>query len=338
MSSSKALNEKDKLLNSLGVAKELYSTSHYRYKLFCHIVWQICNNNDDVILFLNGPRGKGKSTAGIDLLRYYYEKFIGLPFNKNALLEHVIYEPTQLMDRARNLPRFHPLLIDEGVRVAFTGDFATKDTKDIIKFFAQCRTKNRFLIILSPEFTDIAKRLRNYAKYRIRMIERGVGVLFSKDNSEGVDGFHLDELKENERFYDETSDTEQVLQRLKKHVCYKDTLYFPALPKDINDWYEEYRNLSVYGESERQEGINDRAFLILHNIYYDWEELRLIPKMTALKILEKIAYNPLTNESFWANSTHINQEIRKVHERVTKYKLAGLQKNQNIKSSNEPGQ
>lgn len=296
---------------------------HYKFKVFLNLVWEICNNNDDVILFINGARGSGKSMAGLTMLRYYLETFIGHSFTEKKLREHIVYEYDHLSERAKYLPKLEPILVDEGVRVAYTGDFAAKETKDLIKFFAQCRTKNRFVIFVSPDFTDIAKRLRNYAKYRIRMVDRGLGVLFSRDNAEGVEPFHLDTLYDLEKFHDYTSDKQQVLDRLRKHVCYKDQLEFPLVPKEIQDWYGIYRDEAVYSEQRPVgTGVNDKIVHLIKNLRDKWKTVREEQELTWTFLNRELCYNPVNKEPFWAHFRNIAAEIRKLElqVKVTQFK------------------
>ena len=308
-----------------------------KFKALLKLAWEICNNNDDFILFINGPRGTGKSLAGITLLREYLDKYFHIDFNQKVMKEHVIYQYDQLFNRAKHLPDKHPILVDEGVRVAFTGDFATKEVKELVKFFTQCRTKNRLVIFISPEFSDISKRLRNYAKYRVRMIERRKGILFCRDDSEGVDPFHLAELKDIEKFHDISIDTEAVINRIQRHLCYKDFILFHVVPKYIQDLYGEYRDEAVYGESPEATmlGKNDRSFMIVFNFQKNWNKIlnevrdnkfRLANELTASYVWRNLCFDPVDGTPFWKNEKALRDGLSLIKKRLIKPKLEDFKK------------
>lgn len=280
--------------------------SHWRLKLFLELCWEQCNNNDDVILFINGSRGKGKSTLGVQMLRHYIEKYLNIRFNKQVLREHIIYDYDALMDKGRNLPDKHPVMIDEGVRVAYSGDFAAKEVKTLVKFFAQCRTKHRLTIIISPNFTDITTRLRSYAKYRVRCEDRGIGVLFSRDNSEGVDPFHLDMLKSTERFHDDLYPVKQTISRLRKHPCFKDILTWGPLPIDLDKAYNEYRDENVYAE-EVETSNSSRLQHVIQNMKDCWTQFRSQDKLSDKVIYQHLVKDCITGLPFIGEQPWINE-------------------------------
>lgn len=309
-------------------------SKYYKFKALCELAWERANNRNDTILFINGPRGTGKSMAGVAALRYYLENFLHTNFNKQCLRDHTVYEHELLFERAKYLPDKHPILVDEGVRVAYTGDFGTKEVKDLIKFFAQCRTKNRFVIFISPDFFDVAKRLRQYAHYRMRMVQRGYGVLFARDNSEGVDPFHLDTLKEVERYHDETSPMEDIINRIKKHACYKDSIAVPEVPKEVQEWYDAYRDANVYGDgaaSSMTSGANDRAMMVIHNLLQNWETVKALtlngPKqrLTKTVVYDQLCVNPVTKEKFWTEQSPLTTQLQKLKLQIAKKQLAEQQ-------------
>lgn len=301
----------------------LYNTNNWKLKLYCHTWWNICQNDDDVILFINGPRGKGKSWGGFSILRYYLETFIKKPLTKENLRDYIVYKREQLLDRAYNLPDYEPIMVDEGVMSAYTGDFAAKEVKDLIKFFAMCRTKHRLVIFISPNFTDIVGRLRKFADYRIRIVARGLGALFSADQREGVDPFHMDALMDMEKYQNDSTPPEDVLRRLRKHVCFTDTLTFPALPQELAKAYAEYRDENVYGENDTKAfGLNDRAVMVLYNLMENWKDLAKIPSLTQELCVDKLCYDPLTKEHFWQSRGELSMKVANLKKLVKKQNKA----------------
>lgn len=294
-----------------------FAQQNYKFKAFAELSWEICNNHDDNIMFINGVRGSGKSMAGVAYLRYYLENFFGIEFNKQVMRDHIVYEHELLFERAKNLPPKHPILVDEGVRVAYTGDFGTREVKDLIKFFAQCRTKNRFVIFVSPDFFDMAKRMRQYARYRMRMIARGTGVLFARDNAEGVDPFHLDTLRDAEKYHDDMTPVPEVISRIRKHPCFKDVISIPEVPQYIQEWYDAYRDESVYRNTQvKMHGMNDRAAYVLWNLYYNWKDIRCIEKLTRQEMFKNLCINPITNDHFVETDKWIDEAIKTVKDAI----------------------
>jgi len=307
-------------------AIEQIGTKNFYFKAFAELSWELCNNRDDNIVFINGRRGVGKSMAGLGLLKYYLENYLNIDFTKQVMRDHIVYEHELLFERAKNLPLKHPVLVDEGVRVAYTGDFGTKEVKDLIKFFAQCRTKNRLVIFVSPDFFDIAKRLRQYARYRIRMIQRGQGILFARDNSEGTDPFHLDILKDLERYHDDLTPVENILNKLQKHPCYKDKITFPDIPQQVQEWYDEYRDFNVYkstGHSGTPEG-NEKLGVVAWNLK---DKFALIKKALPSQfkaggnqfLYDTLCFNPLNNEPLLSYKNWCDQ-IKKMNDKIEKAK------------------
>lgn len=264
------------------------------FKFFCELAWSFCNNQDDFIFMINGKRGTGKSTFGVCFLKYYLTRFLKVPFNKKVLRQCMVCDAELLADRIHNLPAKYPIILDEAVVAAYVGDFAKRDVKELTKLFTICRTKNRAVGIVTPEFFDVVTRLRNYSVYRVRCICRGVSVLYTRDDGEGNAGdmYHLKDLKDIEGVYDRTSLPAEIIGRLKRHPCFKDVIKFPKLDEHTQEWYDEYRNEMTFDNDKEKLLGNEAVVNVFYNLLANFEKLKGLNKVTQKFFVEKLCVTP----------------------------------------------
>jgi hypothetical protein len=173
------------------------------------------------------------------------------------------------------------------------------------------------------------------------MVERRKGVLFCRDDSEGVDPFHLSELKDIEKFHDMSVDVQSVLSRLMKHPCYKDIVLFPVVPPDIQEWYGEYRDSAVYGEDQDSNflGKNDRSFMVLHNLLKRWplmlKEVR--SELTQKYVRQFLCVDPADGVPFWTTETPLANGLKLIRRRVEKPVLKELREADDSKEVEQSG-
>lgn len=307
--------------------------SYRNLKLFCNLAWAKCNNNNDFIFMINGKRGTGKSTTGVQILRYYLIKFLKEKFNSRTLRDHMICNTDLLADAVYNLPDKHPIIIDEAVLAAYVGDFAHRNVKELIKLFTVCRTKNRAVGIVTPEFNDVVFRMRNYCIYRIRMISRGLGVLYCRDDSEGgsSDPYHLTELKKIEGIYDSTGANMSVIKRLRRHPCFKDVIRVPALNKNVQRWYDEYREEFIKEELIGSFNVNERLGAVYYNIRKHWNELIRQNRLTQKYFNDKLCVHPVNKINFSHNIGAVLSKFKNEFERLKQLQRAEKESQQAIK-------
>lgn len=290
------------------------------FKLFCALAWEHCNDYNDFIFLINGKRGTGKSTFGVAFLQHYLPTYLGVPFNKKTLRAHMVSDVDLLNDRVHSLPNKHPIIVDEGVLAAYVGDFAKKNVKDLFKLFTVCRTKNRPVGLVSPEFSDLMSRLRNYAIYRVRLIKRGMAALFARDDSEGagVDPFHMKRLKDLEGYYDVNTPAELIIRKLRKHPCFKDIISVPRLGNKAQAWYDKYRDEMVFAEAHDQSRIIDRIAMIYHNLEINWADWRAKKKLMKTDFVRNACFNPVDNKAWWKRSNHLGEAHQKLKDDLAK--------------------
>lgn len=223
----------------------------------------------DFIFTINGPRGVGKSTLGAGYAKTYFENCLGLPFTKTKLKQSLV-KPQEIQEEILNPEHeFWPIVLDEAVMSAYVGDYAKSDVKDLVKLFTICRDKHRPICLISPGADDITTRLRNFAVYRLSVKARGIAVLFTKDLSEAAskDPFHLEAMPKYEGVYDENTPVSDIVKRLRKHPCFKDVIDFPPLPKEVEGWYKEQREVIAYGDKthSKDDDIAGNIFVNLQN-------------------------------------------------------------------------
>jgi len=292
----------------------LTDTSKYKkFGLFIDTANARCQTERDMVIVVNGPRGEGKSTFGEELVRIYLKRFFGLNMTKALLNDCVPRDADDFENKVDNLPIGRPIWMDEGVISAYVGDHATKSVKDLVKRIAVCRTKRRPIIIICPDFSDVIKRLTKYAVYRVRIIERGIGVLFAKDESEGatLDPFHLKEMEKLEGYHDSGSNKIDILKKLKKHTCFKDILVYPAMPKQVQLWYDELREDLTSGKNGKDYSRqNERLAMVYHNLSSKWEELKKLSRLTQTDFINKVCVNPVSENSFWKSSSFLSEQLK----------------------------
>lgn len=304
---------------------------------FVMLAWTECNNDDDFIFGINGGRGMGKSTIGVHFLKIFFEWCLKKNFTKKIHDAHIISDEKDLEYSIHNLPEFEPIIIDEAVLSLFVGDHAKREVKDLVKLFTVCRDKHRPVGIISPAAGDVVKRLQKYLKYRLRVLRRGLSIVYARDESEGAqnDPFHLKELEQYEGYHDAHTDPNDILKRLRKHPCFKDTLIYPDLPEEVKAWYKERRKEIAYGKDEgrRKDGVALAASIYL-NLEDNWQVLRDLKVVSLQNFHEKLLVEPGTTKQLFTP----NQFHKSVKENRAKKLTQGLPLELKKQNDTQPGQ
>lgn len=121
--------------------------------------------------------------------------------------------------------------------------------KELKKKLAQVRTKHHLFILCFPlKIHKVEKTyLEAFVNYWCDLYGRGVGALYVKDKNPGADVWKISEFK-NIGAYTEFSNTNKVLQQLKKHPNFWLQIKFPKVPRWLYDRYLLVREKNVYDE------------------------------------------------------------------------------------------
>ena len=156
------------------------------------VIERCVENKFDVILFVEGNRGLGKSTL-------LYK--IGLRLNTHGIVK---FEPSKDITYAReetikrlasNTKRF--IFADEMINVAYNRDFYESDQKVLLKALNMYRDSCNVFAGAIPKFQDLDTQIRRLCKMRITITRRGVGFIHTQ-----IRGIYRDDpwdTKENQK-------------------------------------------------------------------------------------------------------------------------------------------
>ncbi|KKK96121.1 hypothetical protein LCGC14_2665970, partial [marine sediment metagenome] len=129
-------------------------------------------NKFDVILFIEGARGIGKSTLGYKIsLRLHSRGVV-----KFIPQTHLVYSREDTIKLLATKIR-HVILSDELINVAYNRDFFEKEQKTLLKAINMYRDSENVLIGCIPKFEDLDIQMKRLCKIRISVIRRGVALI-----------------------------------------------------------------------------------------------------------------------------------------------------------------
>jgi hypothetical protein len=129
----------------------------------------------DMIIFIEGNRGIGKSVLGWKLAKYCNSHFNpdrDLCYSRKEVIK-------QLSHKTKGI-----IFADEMINVAFKRDFYESDQKILIKGLNMYRDSFNILIGCIPAFTNLDTQLRDLCKLRISVIRRGLAIVHKQVNSQ----------------------------------------------------------------------------------------------------------------------------------------------------------
>lgn len=126
--------------------------------------------DNDALVPVTGKRRRGKSTLAM------YSAMIWDPdFN---LQEQMAWTAKQFTLKARALPKFKPIILDEGIRGLMSMDALTEDNKHLAKFATIAGDRNLIAMLLIPNLKRFAGIFReDYCEWNLHVQRRGQAVL-----------------------------------------------------------------------------------------------------------------------------------------------------------------
>ena len=224
----------------------------------------------------------------------------------------VCYDNKDIVDKIFSLPDYAPIVADEAVKAASAQNWNKSDAKELKDLFTVIRPRRFLMFFNLPEFTWLDHKYREgMSSFWLRIVDRGIAVLFEKDKGESKDKYHLKELEALMGTVKFFTSTEKVGAKLKKHPCYFDTLSIPMLPDNVYDDYELYRNaVNLQRQVEERTISNkDMAKIATFNLMHNWDRIKLaVDKSkeyaTTYRILnDEIFVNPLTRAPLVSEAT-----------------------------------
>ena len=149
------------------------------FKMFIEYVLTRSRTNYDSMILITGDKGKGKSSAGLMICKFYCY-LLGIKFDPQ---KHIVYSNAQLMDAIDNLPKFSPILCDESIDFASAQNWNKSENKKLKLKLGKIRTKHLFFVLCFPwKINKIDKiYFESYISYWIDIYNRGKGSVFVKD-------------------------------------------------------------------------------------------------------------------------------------------------------------
>lgn len=124
----------------------------------------------DNVIVATGRKGRGKSTFGVEL---------GLQLDpKRFDLDHVVYRGADLVRSYSTFSRGEVVVYDEAVLSLMSTDFATVESRDLVKAVTLARDAHLTTILCLPRFGRLNKGFRDdLVDYWVRIDARGQGVV-----------------------------------------------------------------------------------------------------------------------------------------------------------------
>jgi hypothetical protein len=133
-------------------------------------------SNRDYVVVIDGPKGEGKSTLAYHLAKRLSE---GFSFEQNYVFR---YSYKEIESKIYGLPRYSPIVIDEGLKIFYKLDWTSQIQNNLIKLFSTSRKHNKVVFLCLPYFSELRTSFRqNLVNMWIHVVERGEAVLFMPD-------------------------------------------------------------------------------------------------------------------------------------------------------------
>jgi len=153
----------DKLFTSQRGKKQygFFMDKVLRYSLDKYIIEGVKRKFDGIVL-VTGLEGTGKSTFAKQIAAY-----CGSAFNRELLLENIVFTGKDLMNRIDESPIGTPIIYDEAIMDMASQDSATDIQKVLIKKFTLIRKKRLFIFLVIPSLFMLRKY---FAIFRTRVM------------------------------------------------------------------------------------------------------------------------------------------------------------------------
>lgn len=128
-------------------------------------------NKYDVIMFIEGNRGIGKSTLAYKICVRSESPFIpekDIVFSRDDVLKQIAKK------------KFGIIFADEMINVAYKRDFYLEDQKTLIKMLNMYRDSCNIFIGCVPLFSKLDTDLRDLVKIRISVVRRGLALIHTQ--------------------------------------------------------------------------------------------------------------------------------------------------------------
>lgn len=248
---------------------------------------------------------------------------------KFNFMRYLAYDNDEVKEKVFDLPGHSPILCDEGVRFMMGEDWNTWESKILKKLFAQMRTKHMLVLANIPQFRWVDRKYRDdMCTFWIRILKRGLALLFQPDLGENKDPWHLKELESFLGSYHYFTSESMLLKKAQKiiarHPCAFDFFKVPPVPEDIYREYLKARNAKAFQRSRLDNNIDQRDVgkIVAWNLMHKWQQIEGAIKAgrfdkPTLQLLEKFMFCDPKTEDPVVRYTTIRNWIKEI-DRVVK--------------------
>jgi len=215
------------------------------------------------------------------------------------------------------LPKYSPIMVDEGVRLFMGEDWNKTESKQLKKLVAQMRTKGFIVLTNIPKFKWIEGKYRNdMTSFWIRVLKRGLNLVLEPDLGETDDPWHLKEFEYLLGSYSYRTSTQELIDKAEKlkrrHPCVIDYFFVPKVPDEIYAEYQKSRDKKAFAREVDVVDEKEMGKIVVYNmlnnydLFFEAIEKTRDKKPTVKLLSESLFFNPNTGESIITFSTVAN--------------------------------
>jgi hypothetical protein len=225
---------------------------------------------------------------------------------------YIAYDNKQVLEKVYSLPDYAPMVCDEAIKFAAGQSHMKAESKAMKELMTLIRPRRFLMFFNIPEFSWLDSKYREgMSSFWLRMVERGVGVLFEKDKGEAKEKYHIKEMEKLMGTVKFFTPMDKIKSRLRKHPCYFDTFRFPELDKKVYDEYELVRNaINLQRQVEEMQLSNkDVAKIAVYNLFHNWDRIKIAvdrskeARPTYSILSGEVLVNPLTRQTIASDAT-----------------------------------
>ena len=254
-----------------GVVKEFESYLNPAAEEFIRDLKYDLRNDWDRIIVVTGPRGVGKSTLSLMLVKLvdYYFNFSRLAF-----------QPEEIIPVIQGMEAYEGMVMDEGGEVWGRQDWATKVSINITKQFQGDRFRNTIRFVLAPNIFYLNRKAIDMAHYWIRV--------YSPDNR--LRGYAELRMVSEKDYHDKKLPYAPTIMDIEfsdlpKEVANAYRVYKGEKGKERSDDYQQQIMDKIHGKAQNYIDLDQVASEVLENpkkfmsdakggrVKFDWQKI-----------------------------------------------------------------
>jgi hypothetical protein len=272
----------------------------------------------DCLVPITSEKGFGKTTVSLQIARDYCHRYLKMSdsvFKKN-LPRIVGFDNDQILQLIEEAPEYWPIIGDEAVRFAMAEDWGTQESRKTKKQFTQIRTKHLLVFLNILDFWWLDRKYReSMCQFWIQSIQRGYGVVFTKDLHIGIeDRWHRKEFQRITKPYSYLTDNTEIIKAYERHPCYFGNIKVHKLDDEIYGEYLQLRNMNVWKPKEVSTTKNYEMKSIIYNLYQflksdEGKKTILNSSMRQEDFVRLFMVDPLTNKSLYEKAESARHQL-----------------------------